>query len=416
MTDDSAAHDALTRREYLTYGGAAVVGGLLAGCTGGSGDSGDGSGSNATDDTPADSGGAGTATETGDSADDTAEETTSGGSSYSVRMAPVGKVTFELPPKAWSTYFPGYADMGVALGMADGLQAIGNAERYYTSYYENLNGVSVDKSKLTTLLGETGIGKEVFYEVDADVHLTDPNWLTNNSAFGLESKDIAEIRKNVAPFIGNTIFRRADEWHDYRYYSMYDTFEKIAQVFQREERYRQLKSFHDEYIGRIREQLPPQGQRPNALLVFGDGDQPEEFSPYRLSDKGTNKKQFRDLGVKDTLAGTGIEGLSTTERGTIDYETMLEVDPQTLLIRGHETKTAAEFEQTVLAFMKKHPVASQLSAVENGRVFRGGPIYEGPIQNLFLTERFARDLYPDVYTDGQLFDRKRVAGIINGDS
>ncbi len=47
-------------------------------------------------------------------------------------------------------------------------------------------------------------------------------------------------------------------------------------------------------------------------------------------------------------------------------------------------------------------------------MYRGGPIYQGPIQNLFLTERFATLLYPDSY-DGELFDRERVAEIIGGD-
>jgi len=197
---------------------------------------------------------------------------------------------------------------------------------------------------------------------------------------------------------------------------MYEAFEKVAQIFQQQERYQAFKSFHDEYIGRVTERLPSDGERPTALLTYGDGDQPEEFSPYRLSDQGTNKKQFRDLGVEDALAGTGIEGLSTTDRGTIDYETMLEVDPEVLLVRAHETKTEAEFRNTVVQFMENHPVASQLSAVKNERVFRGGPIYEGPIQNLFLTERFAKNLYPETFTEERLFDRKRVADIVTGES
>ncbi|MFT4884227.1 MAG: iron complex transport system substrate-binding protein, partial [Natronomonas sp.] len=108
---------------------------------------------------------------------------------------------------------------------------------------------------------------------------------------------------------------------------------------------------------------------------------------------------------------TGIEGLSTNDRGQIDYETMLEVDPDSILIRGHETKTREEFEETVLAFMQDHDVASDLTAVQEGRVFRGGPIYAGPIHNLFLTERFAKLYFPDSYS-GDLFDREELAGII----
>jgi iron complex transport system substrate-binding protein len=39
---------------------------------------------------------------------------------------------------------------------------------------------------------------------------------------------------------------------------------------------------------------------------------------------------------------------------------------------------------------------------------------------LFLTERAAKQMYPDVFgevtSDEQLFDRQRVADVINGDS
>jgi len=217
----------------------------------------------------------------------------------------------------------------------------------------------------------------------------------------------------VAPFLGNTVFRRTDPWHDYRYYTMYEAFEKVAQVFQREEQYAAFASFHDEFLARVQAKLPPADQRPAGLLCFAASAEPEKFSPYRLTDKGTNKKHFHDLGVSDALAGTGIEGLSTDDRGQIDYETLLAVDPEVLFVRGHEGKSREEFEDTVLAFMKDHGVASALTAVENGAVYRGGPIYQGPIQNLFLTERFATLLYPDTY-QGELFDRGRVADIVNG--
>lgn len=149
-------------------------------------------------------------------------------------------------------------------------------------------------------------------------------------------------------------------------------------------------------------------------MCFAADEKPEAFSPYRVTDQGTNKKQFHDLGIADALAGTGIEGLSTDDRGQIDYETMLQIDPDSLLVRGHETKSRREFEDTVMAFMRSHEVASELTAVRNGRVFRGGPIYAGPIQNLFLTERFANLYFPETYSD-ELFDRDELAAIVTGD-
>ncbi|MFB6301846.1 MAG: ABC transporter substrate-binding protein [Haloferacaceae archaeon] len=394
MDDSNTTSDAPTRRDYIKYSGALVSGAALAGCTGGSG------------------------AEAAESATSTATATArstatpAGDGSYTVEMAPVGEVEFGSVPETWESYFPGYADMGVALGRADGLTAVGFKSRYHTEYYDELDGVAVDKGDVTQLY-DGGIDKELYYELDNDVHITDPQWLLNNSFFGLEEADVEELTDNVAPFIGNTIFRRTDPWHTYRYYTMYEAFGRVARIFQREERYRALKSLHDDYLARIRDALPAADRRPNGLLCFAGSNEPEKFSPYRLTDEGTNKKHFHDLGVSDALSGTGVEGLSTDDRGRIDYETMLEVDPEALFVRGHEDKSRAEFEGTVLAFMKEHSVAGELTAVESDAVYRGGPIYQGPIQNLFLTERFATLLYPDAY-EGELFDRGRVTDVVNG--
>jgi iron complex transport system substrate-binding protein len=380
-----------TRRDYVRCGGAIICGAALAGCTGGAGADDDAT------NTPA-------STAVGSAA--------SGDSSYTVEMAPVGEVAFDDVPETWESYFPGYADMGVALGRGDGLTAVGYTSRYHTEYYDELDGVAVDTSDVTQIYDE-GIDKEIYYELGNDIHLTDPQWLLNNFS-GLDEADVEELTDNVAPFIGNTIFRRTDGWHDYRYYTMYEAFEKVAQIFDREDRYAAFASLHEECLARVQESLPPADERPNGLLCFAGGDEPEAFYPARLADRGTSKKQFHDLGVTDALADTGIEGLSTDDRGRIDYETMLEVDPETLFVRGHEDKSRAEFEDTVLGFMQDHDVASELTAVRNGAVYRGGPIYQGPIQNLFLTERFATLVYPDAYPEEKLFDRSRVADIVNG--
>ncbi|KOX96574.1 MULTISPECIES: ABC transporter substrate-binding protein [Halorubrum] len=405
--DDITTTGESTRRDYVKFGGAVVGGGLLAGCTGASDDG----------STPADNEttGATNGTDESDAAADSdgADESTDA-TGYSVEMAPVGEVEFDGVPETWESYFPGYADMGVALGKADGLAAVGFKSRYHTSYYDELDGVSVDKGEITQLYDE-GIDKELYYELDSDIHLTDPQWLLNNSFFGLDESDVTELTENVAPFIGNTIFRRTDSWHDYRYYTMYEAFEKVAEIFQEGDRFRAFASLHDDLLARVQADLPAADARPAGLLCFAGSDEPEKFSPYRLTDKGTNKKHFHDLGVSDALSGTGVEGLSTDDRGQIDYETILEVDPDALFVRGHEAKSRAEFEDTVLAFMKEHSVASELTAVEDGAVYRGGPIYQGPIQNLFLTERFATLLYPDTYS-GELFDRDAVSAIVTGDA
>ncbi|MFB6204966.1 MAG: ABC transporter substrate-binding protein [Haloglomus sp.] len=392
MGDDSSR--GVSRRNVLTTGAGLVGAALLAGCTG-DGGSGDGD-----------------ASPTGASPTDTSPTSTSPtDTSYTVSMAPTGEVTFDSTPTNVTNYFPGYADMAVALGHGDSINSVGIKSRYHTDTYDELDGVSIDKNSLTALY-QGGIDTEVFYSLGGDLHLIDPNWLLNNFS-GFEQADIDELAENVAPFFGNVIFRRTDSWHDYRYYTMYEAFQKVAQVYQEQERFQAFKSFHDDFIARVQADLPPATERPNGLLCFAAGNEPELFYPYRLSDKGTNKKQFHDLGISDALAGSGVEGLSTNDRGQIDYEAMLEVDPDSILIRGHETKTRAEFQNTVLAFMRDHDTASELTAVQEGNVFRGGPIYEGPIQNLFLTERFASAYFPETYS-GTLFDRGEVSGIITG--
>lgn len=411
MGDGSSGHEAPTRRDAIKYGGAVITGGLLAGCAS---DSNSGTTPEATEtDTPSDTDepeatdtNAGTETDTATETEDT---------SYTVEMAPMGEVTFESVPETWLPYSGDYADMAVALGQADGITGIGNADRYYTYIYEELPGFSFDR---TTVDANPEVrSKEPFFELDSDVHLYDPHMLIN--WFDWDEDDLDEIRENVGQFFANLIFRRSDKWHDYRYYTLYGAFEKMAELFQEQERYRAFADLHDEFIAGIQRRLPPTEERPSVFLTFEGTESPETFSPYRLNDQGTSKKQWLDLGVTDALAGTDIENLSTTNRGELDYENLLEIDPEVILVRGHERKSPAEFRDTVLAYMEDHPVGSELTAVKNGRVHRGGFLYQGPIQNLFLTERAAKQMYPeefgDVTDDKQLFDRRRVADIINGE-
>ncbi|GAA0194832.1 ABC transporter substrate-binding protein [Halobaculum roseum] len=403
MDDQHGDDGSMSRRDYVMYGGAVAAGGFLAGCSGGSGSegtetTGDGS-------TPTASSGSDSETETS-----TPEDT-----SYTVSMAPVGDVTFEEVPETFSAYESGYADMGVALGKGEDLLAVGNTARFHTDHYDDLDGVTV-ASEPTQLLGDSyAIDRELFYELDSDVHLIDPQWLINNGFFKLERSDIDTVVEDVGPFVGNTIFRRTDSWHDYRYYTLYGAFEKVAQVFDRVDRYEAVKAVHDRLIADVQASLPAPDRRPNALLCFGAGNEPEAFSPYRLSGQGTNKKQFHDLGLSDALAGTGVEGLSTNDRGQIDFETMLEVDPDSILVRGHEGKTEEEFRDTVVSFMEEHSVASELTAVREGRVFRGGPIYQGPLQHLFNLERFATLYFPDRFS-GELFSRAELSAAITGEA
>ncbi|WP_254543070.1 ABC transporter substrate-binding protein [Halomarina pelagica] len=391
MTDD-ARRDAPTRRDAIKYGGALVSGGLLAGCTGdgGSDSRSSGAGSNAATDTPSEGGSA-----TRDS-------------SYSVTMEPVGTVEFDRVPETWFPYTGDYADMGVALGRGDGLLAIGVRARFGTHLYEELPGVSVNEDDLTQLW-QDGTGKEIFYELDADVHVIDPNFMINRLQWSRD--DVDEVAERVAPFFGNTGFTRVYDWHDYRYYSMYEAFEKLAEVFRERARYEAFEEYHDEVLADVQSRLPE--DTPDVAVLYPAGMPPESFYPY-LVGSGTQSKHWSDLNVGDALARHGVTDAQVSG-GTVDYETLLEIDPDVLAIRLQGEITPEYFEREIVSHLRNHDVASELRAVRNDRVVYGGLTYQGPIVHLFQLERAARDLYPEEFGDEQLFDRGRVADIVNGD-
>ena len=385
----------MQRRRFLA-GVTTAAGTLFAGCTGGTsgGASGNGNGTTAASRTGTDtSGSTGTASDSG--------------GSYSVSMAPVGEVTFDGVPKTWVANNGSWADMGAALGI-DPPKAVWLPERYHTRYYDEIPGVSVDKSGMKALYSD-GVSKELFYQLDGDVHVIDPNFLLNRYK-GWKQTDIDEIEQNIAPFFGNSIFSREYGWHDsYRYYTLYEAFGKLAKLFERTDRYEAFSKLHDEFQSKISSVVPAKGERPAVAILWAEGNQPESFLPY-LINEGTSFKQWRDLKVRDALAETGVKDFHSS-RGSIGYETLLEIDPDVLLLRGQEVKTASEFQKTTVSFLKNHEIASSLTAVKNGDVYRGGPLYQGPITNLVLTERAATQVYG---VSKRLFDRQRVANIVQG--
>jgi iron complex transport system substrate-binding protein len=396
MDHESAKHEAPTRRDYVKYGGAVIGGGLLAGCTG---ESSPGSGANGSN---------------GSTSSGRESATPEGRNSYSVTMAPMGDVEFESVPETWVANNGSWADMGIALGQEPPM-GLWRPNRYHTHIYDDIPGVNVDWKDLDELWG-TSLSKELFYEIGADVHVFDPVFVLRRSQW--KQADLDEICKNVAPVFGNSIYSRAFQWHDHRYYTLYEAFEKLAQVFEQEQRYRAFKQLHDEFIGRVQERLPPESDRPSVAILLVTSNEPEEFYPYPIN-KGTSYKQWRDLGATSALTEAGIKDYYVSG-GTIDYETLVEADPDVLLMwdgRGRfERMSRSKFRNTLVSFMKEHDVASQLTAVKNDDVYRGAGIYQGPIINLAWTERGAWQLYPDEFgRDEQLFNRQRVADIISGD-
>jgi iron complex transport system substrate-binding protein len=396
MTDDTADRDGPTRRECVKYGGVIAGGGLLAGCSGAGGES---------EPTETDT----TATATGTATD----------SSYSVTMEPMGTVTFESVPERWMAYFSTYGDMAIALGQLDGLGGLIFTENWPLSFFDALPDVDVSFDDVPQLMGESGIDKEAFYEMDCDVHLFDPNFVQVLDDSWTDD-DFAEVTQNIGPIVGNSIRRRGDDWHDYRYYSLYEAFEIIADVFQERERYEALATVHDDLLATVEADLPPEEERPTVGLLSINSDfEGGSFYAYPVHD-GNGHKQYRDLGMRGAFDEV-IDG----SYAQWDYEQLLEVDPDVLIFQyGFSHVSTDEFEARMAA-MREDSVGRQLSAVQNDRLYRGGTSYQGPIINLFQTEIAAKQFYPDTFGEWrgvgetpeseQLFDHQHVADVVNGD-
>ncbi|CQR53969.1 MULTISPECIES: ABC transporter substrate-binding protein [Haloferax] len=408
-----ADSDGPTRRKFLTYGGSVAAGGLLAGCTGSSE-----SDATATDAAAADTAATAESTATSEST----AESTADGSSYTVSMAPMGDVTFEGVPESIFTRLTHHAGMAFALGHGDAVNSM-HAPDYYDALWNQftprLPGVELD---WTGLYSSWEPSKERLYELDSDVHLADP---ASVSALGSWSQaDLDEIEENVGPWFGNSFSARHQapptEWADaYEYYGLWEIFAKVAQVLKEEAKYEALAAVREELLAAISADLPAEADRPTAVLL-GPSDL-ESIYAYNLSTPGFLTAHTRPLKPVSAF-GDDVESGST-----VDFETLLEADPDVILTLGgmHPNTSMPD----IRAGLRDDPVGAEISAVRNDRVYAQAGRYQGPILNLFQLEMTAKQLYPDQfgawpqYSEGpypdipeeeQLFDRQRVADIING--
>ncbi|AFK21461.1 ABC transporter substrate-binding protein (plasmid) [Haloferax mediterranei ATCC 33500] len=399
-----------TRRTYLKSGLAVAAGGLIAGCTGNSGEG-----------TTTKSGSNATATSTSESTTEATTES-SDGDSYTVSMAPMGDVEFDGVPETVFTRLTHHAGMAFALGHGDAVNSM-HAPDYYDALWNQfvvrLDGVSLDWSGLYSSWEPT---KEKLYELDSDVHLADP---ANVAALGSwSSADLEEIEQNVSPWFGNTFSDRnrspPSEWADaYQFYGLWEIFEKVAQVFKAEAKYEALASIHDDLLQTISSNLPAEEDRPTAVMLASRDF--ETIYAYDANQPGYLTAHMRPLGVESAF-GDDFESGST-----VDFETLLEADPDVIFSLGgmHPTTDMV----ATRAMFTDDPVGSEISAVKNGRIHAQGARYQGPILNLFQLEMTAKQLYPEQFgawptyekgpypeipEDEQLFDRQRVADIING--
>ena len=395
--NNTTTTEAPTRRGYIKYGGTVIGGGLLAGCLGQSGD-----------------GSASTTTETD--------------SSYTASIVPAGEVYFEDVPGSWLAYNGGWADMAFALGQRDGFLTAGNMIPGF--FFDPFDLDVPSEEELTGLANweSGGWSKEVFYELEPDVILMDPNYMHGTGwDDDWDESDTKEIKENVAPFFGNNC-RRRREFHDYKLYSLYGAFERLSEAFQQQERYEAFATLHEEVQSEIQSRLPPESERPQVGLING-GSEPSKgkFYPLDTQDEGYEMKPYRDLDVASAFP-------DSMEGGQIDYEQLLEVDPEIIVVHwgigttgDTDSFSAAAFREQYVTPMEEDAVGSELTAVQEGNVYPGVYGEQGPIVNLLQTEMKAQQLYPEEFgefdaeafpevpRENQLFERKRVRDIVVGD-
>ncbi len=385
--------NAPTRRDYIKYGGAIVGTGVFAGCSGAPQSE---STESAAQSTQTDSSG----TDAGTGWD----------GSYTVEIEPMGAVEFDGPPERWTALLPTFADMAFALGGGQTL-GIQNHDRFANEAFEGLPGVEFDADEIIELVDD-GVNKELFYKMDADVHFIDPHLL--RLWYDWDQGDVDEVKQNLGPFFGNFIRRHSDDWHDYRYYTLYEAFELMAEVFQAQDRYQAFVELHERMLDSIEEHLPPAEQRPTALLVFPADGSGFQFYTFRFDDGGVSTKQWRDLGLTDALAATDVGHYSFSDRGTLDLEALIEIDPEVLLVRNYGGASESAFQEEVVEPLREEDGSNGVQAVQDGAVYSAGYLDQGPIINFYHTERAAKDIYSDLFEDVTLFDRERVAEIVAG--
>jgi iron complex transport system substrate-binding protein len=341
-------------------------------------------------------------------------------------MSPVGTVEFEKPPESAFTVLVHHADMALALGHGDAINAMYAAEQFsglYGMFVDRLDGVSVD---WTDLINSWNIGKETLYELDSDVHLADPAYMTVMDNW--DAADVEEVQTNISPWFGNAYSDRhrdpPETWAEqYEYYTLWEIFEKVAAVFQREDRYRALAEIHTDLVSEIETNRPAETERPRVARVqmgLSDGDL--SIYPFNINDPGFEQAHLRPLGVEDAFSD--VEGYTE-----VDLEALVEADPDVILAT-HAMGPDRNFGE-IKAHLEADSVAQQITAVENGRIYPMAIRYGGPIANLFQLEMAAKQVYPGQFgdwptsdgksypafsTSEQLFDYQQVADIINGDS
>jgi iron complex transport system substrate-binding protein len=432
--DGSTDRDDTTRREYVKYGGTVVGGGLLAGCSTQAGTDAASSGEVSSETTTATETTATAATETPSSTSESTSETDSADDSWTVAMEPAGTRTFTSVPESYVVYHRGWADIMASLGQFDRLEGMLVPESFFpTEFYNRLPGVEIDLSGVQNLFGGSGdsVDKEVFYELAPDISMIDPYVATDY--LGLDDESVEELEETIGPFFGS-FMRRPQYTDEHPYYSLYEGTKRAAAVFQQQDRYEALKSFHDEFLSSVRERLPPATNRPSyAYMNMNWWGEFNEVYARKARVSGYQHKPFRDLNVQSENNAFRDDFAAGKRSLTTDLEGLLEADPEVIVWHGGYTLVGGyspgwydgtmNWEEGVVETLRDDPVASEVTAVKEGRILPGNVIEAGPVTNLFNTEDIAKQLYPEEFgefkpgeydEEERLFDRQRLAEIVTG--
>ncbi|MFC7073017.1 ABC transporter substrate-binding protein [Halovenus rubra] len=383
------------RRDILKTGCSIVGSGLIAGCISDSNTS-------SSDETP-------TTTPSDEQPTAKSDDPTP----YEVTVKPAGTHTFESVPETYASFIGVWMDIAMAFGIKP--SAMMSLEENQLKYYKQLPDVTVDLDSVRTLMdsADSEFDKEVFYDVDADVHLMDPRLIRYYS--GWEDKEIKEINRSVGPILGSTI--RFPMGSD-SYYTLYEAFEKGAKIFQRQEQYDAWVTLKDEVFSEVQSRLPDDKPTVGAFIIRFDTEgknlMAAEIDAFR-----NDTRTLRKLGVNSAFKGD-----TYVRYKKIGPEKLLEVDPEYIGLVGNLTTSDHESFQQTLEAAKNDETMSALTAVQNENFVRTAGANMGPISDLFSVEAAAMQLYPDEFgewpgsigdipTENQLFDRQRVSDIIN---
>lgn len=329
---------------------------------------------------------------------------------YTVTVKPAGSHTFKQIPETFITQ--NWTDFTMAYGLQP--NAVGSLSRLPTKFYDLIPDVEFNPDEITSIGGRSSYTKEVFYQYKPDVILIDPRYFKHYA--GWDDTDIQRVENRVAPILGSMIHMPLMGRQPY--YDLYGIMKKVAHIFQRQEQYQAWTDLHHPLLKDIQSQLPPKKERPSVtLLINGVHPDKGKFYPVKLNTQRRDTRTLRQLGLKDAFAGMSING-------AVGYEALLRADPDYIaspnLGGSHE-----EWVEKVVKPFKNNPKGSQLTAVQEGNLMRVSGHYMGGIIDLFSLEAGAKQVFPnkfgkwpgrsrDISKSEQLFDRKRVSDIING--